>query len=97
MEIFGFTIDFWTIWGLAAQGLFFSSFVVQWYKSEKKQESHLPVEFWYLRLVGSIMLFAYVVQRRDLVFFVTIILQVVIYMRNIRLMKVQPVKNDQSV
>lgn len=87
MTIFGFTIDFWTIWGLAAQGLFFGSFVVQWLKSEKHKESHLPIEFWYLRLLGSAMLFIYVIQRRDLVFFITIILQVLIYIRNISLMR----------
>lgn len=87
MELFGFTIDFWTIWGLVAQGLFFSSFVVQWWKSEQEKSSHLPAEFWYLRLAGSVMLFAYVIQRRDLVFFIAIILQVIIYVRNISLMK----------
>lgn len=87
MEIFGFTIDFWTIWGLAAQGLFFGSFVIQWWKSEKTKESHLPAEFWYLRLAGSVMLFAYVLERRDLVFLITIVLQVLIYVRNISLMR----------
>ena len=87
MIVLGFKIDFWTVWGLAAQGLFFLSFIVQWYKSEKKQESHLPVEFWYLRLVASVMLFSYVLIRRDLVFFVATILQSLIYVRNISLMK----------
>ena len=87
MKIFGFIIDFWTLWGLAAQGLFFFSFIVQWYKSEKIQESHLPLEFWYLRLVASVMLFVYVLQRRDLVFFIATVLQSVIYLRNISLMK----------
>lgn len=87
MNVFGFTVDLWTVWGLVAQGLFFLSFIVQWYKSEKAQESHLPVEFWYLRLIASVMLFSYVLVRRDLVFFVATILQSLIYMRNITLMK----------
>jgi len=87
MMFLGFKIDFWTLWGLVAQGLFFLSFVVQWYKSEKMQESHLPVEFWYLRLIASVMLFGYVLVRRDLVFFVATILQSLIYIRNISLMK----------
>ncbi|MBP9816391.1 lipid-A-disaccharide synthase N-terminal domain-containing protein [Candidatus Woesebacteria bacterium] len=87
MMLFGFKIDFWTLWGLVAQGLFFLSFIVQWYKSEKVQESHLPVEFWYLRLLASVMLFSYVLVRRDLVFFVATILQSLIYMRNISLMR----------
>ena len=54
---------------------------------EKIQESHLPIEFWYLRLLASAMLFVYVFQRRDLVFFIATILQAVIYIRNISLMK----------
>ena len=87
MDLFGFTIDLWTVWGLMAQGIFFSSFVVQWYKSEKKKESHLPIEFWYLRILGSIMIFVYVMERRDLVFLLATVLQIMIYLRNIKLMK----------
>ncbi len=87
MNIFGFVIDLWTIWGLLAQGLFFLSFVVQWYKSEKIQESHLPIEFWYVRIAASVMIFVYVLQRHDLVFLIATVLQVFIYIRNISLMK----------
>jgi lipid-A-disaccharide synthase-like uncharacterized protein len=88
MNVFGFfEIDLWTLWGLFAQFVFFSSFVYQWYISEKKKESHLPLGFWYLRIAGSIMLFAYVFQRRDLVFFISIILQLLIYFRNVALIK----------
>lgn len=87
MMIFGFAFDFWTIWGLAAQGLFFGSFLVQWWLSEQKKESYLPVEFWYLRLAGSGMLLLYVFIRRDIVFLLATVLQSFIYMRNIGLMK----------
>ena len=63
--IFGFHVDFWTIWGFAAQGVFFSSFVIQWLKSEKEKNSYLPKEFWYLRLLGSAMTFVYEMCIRD--------------------------------
>lgn len=82
-----FKLDLWTVWGLLAQFVFFSSFVFQWYSSEKKKESHLPLGFWYLRILGSLMLFAYVFQRRDFVFFISIILQLIIYARNVMLIK----------
>lgn len=82
-----FTIDLWTLWGLIAQGIFFSSFVYQWYKSEKMKESHLPLGFWYLRITGSLMLFVYVLQRQDFVFFLATIFQVMIYIRNIILIQ----------
>lgn len=87
MNILGFTIDFWTVWGIAAQGLFFGSFVIQWLKSEQKKTSHLPVEFWYTRLLGSAMTFVYVIVRRDIVFLLATVLQSVIYIRNIHLMR----------
>ena len=80
-------LDFWICWGFFAQFLFMMSFVVQWYKSEKLKQSHLPSEFWYLRLVASLMLLVYVLKRQDLVFFVGVILQSVIYIRNIILIK----------
>lgn len=92
MDLYGYTIDAWTVWGLLAQGVFFASFVVQWYKSEKKKESYLPMEFWVIRMVGSIMLIIYVVYRKDIVFLIALVLQIVIYSRNIFLMKNEPKK-----
>lgn len=83
----GYKIDVLTLWGLLAQGVFFLSFVVQWYKSEKKGKSHLPIEFWLLRLTASVMLLIYVINRQDLVFLVSTVLQIGIYIRNIKLMK----------
>lgn len=84
-NIFGFTIDFWTVWGFFGQFFFFLSFVVQWYHSEKKQVSHLPADFWYLRIFASLWLISYVVVRKDLVFLAALILQLVIYFRNVHL------------
>ena len=85
MNIAGFHVDFWTLWGFAAQGVFFSSFVIQWLKSEKEKNSYLPKEFWYLRRLGSAMTFIYVIQRKDLVFLVATVLQSLMFMRNISL------------
>lgn len=87
MIILNFHIDLWTLWGLVAQSLFLFSFIYQWYKSEQKQSSYLPLGFWYLRLTGTTMLLVYVLQRKDLVFFVSAILQIVIYIRNLYLYK----------
>lgn len=83
----GFKIDLWTIWGFFAQFLFFMSFVVQWYKSEKKKESYLPLEFWTIRIVATLMLTVYVLVRRDIVLLTSYILQMVMYARNIYLYK----------
>jgi len=90
--IFGFTIDFWTLWGFFGQFFFFLSFVVQWYHSEKKQMSHLPADFWYLRIFASFWLISYVIVRKDLVFLAALVLQLVIYFRNVHLIR----KNGQQ-
>ncbi len=82
-----FVFDFWAWWGFFAQFLFMMSFAVQWYKSEKLKQSHLPNEFWYLRLAASLMLIVYVVKKQDLVFFIGVIIQSAIYIRNIILIK----------
>lgn len=89
--ILGFQIDLWTIWGFVAQFLFFGSFVVQWWKSEKAKKSYIPIEFWIIRLAASLMLVVYVYVRRDLVFMVSLVLQMAIYIRNIYL-----IKNEQK-
>jgi len=84
-SIFGFTIDFWTVWGFFGQFFFFLSFAVQWYQSEKKKISYLPTSFWYLRIFASIILIVYVIVRKDLVFLAALMLQMVIYLRNVHL------------
>lgn len=83
----GFTINGWTIWGFVAQGIFFLSFVVQWYKSEKQKVSVLPIEFWLMRLLASAMMIFYVWHRRDIVFLISTVLQIGIYIRNISFYK----------
>ena len=88
-----FYVDFWTVLGFVAQFLFFLSLVVQWYHSEKAQRSMLTASFWWLRLVGSLLLIVYVFHRRDAVFLVATVLQIFIYLRNIVLIK----KNEQKL
>jgi len=88
-----FKIDGWTLWGFAAQGVFLSSFLFQWWQSEKKGKSVLPLGFWCLRIVGAVMLLAYVLVRRDVVFCISLLLQIGIYGRNIILLKNENKKN----
>lgn len=83
MTVFGFEIDWWVVLGLAAQLLFSARFIVQWLVSEKKKESTIPEAFWYLSLLGGVLLFIYAVQRRDIVFTLGQGFGVFIYIRNI--------------
>ncbi len=78
-----FTFDFWTVWGLASQGMFFARFIVQWIYSERAKMIVVPIIFWYISLVGSVMVLIYAFARYDFVFLVTGILQLMLYSRNL--------------
>jgi lipid-A-disaccharide synthase-like uncharacterized protein len=80
-----FKLDFWTLWGIVAQGFFFFRLVIQWYSSEKAQKTIVPISFWWLGMIGACMLFIYAFARNDIVFLITAILQVIIYFRNLRI------------
>jgi len=77
-----FHLDFWVIWGLAAQGFFFLRLIIQWMRSEKEKKTVIPLSFWWLGIAGAVMLFIYAMVRRDLVFILTSMLQLIIYSRN---------------
>jgi lipid-A-disaccharide synthase-like uncharacterized protein len=77
-----FRLDFWVLWGLAAQGFFFLRLIIQWLRTEKEHKTIVPLSFWWLGILGAVMLFVYAFIRRDIVFILTSILQLVIYSRN---------------
>lgn len=82
-----FKVDFWTLWGMMAQGLFFGRFIIQWYYSEKAKKTVIPNNFWYLSLTGAVMTLIYALVRSDLVFLITGFLQIMLYSRNLVLAK----------
>src|SRR5947209_4995480 len=55
----------WVGLGLFGQVLFTGRMVVQWLVSEKAKKSTVPPIFWWMSLVGSTMLMAYFLWRRD--------------------------------
>jgi lipid-A-disaccharide synthase-like uncharacterized protein len=73
------------LFGFLAQFVFFLRFAVQWFASERRGRSHVPVSFWYLSLVGGLMLFVYAWLKADLVFTTAQALGVLIYVRNLML------------
>lgn len=75
------------IFGIAAQVLFTLRFVYQWWYSESVQESKLPMGFWTLSLAGSLLIFIYAIFRRDPVLFIANLAGMIIYSRNIVLLK----------
>ncbi len=70
-------------WGVAAQVVFTFRFVTQWVYSEKKKDSVLPLAFWVISIIGSVMIISYAILRLDPVFFLAHILGLFMYVRNI--------------
>jgi len=77
----------WLALGFAAQALFAGRFIVQWIASERKRRSVVPVAFWYLSIAGSAMLLVYAIHRRDPVFILGQSTGVLIYGRNLHLIR----------
>jgi lipid-A-disaccharide synthase-like uncharacterized protein len=75
----------WTALGLVGQGMFFSRFAVQWIASERRGESHVPVAFWWLSLLGSLLTLGYALHRRDPVFVLGQAFGWLVYTRNLAL------------
>ena len=75
----------WLAFGLLGQFIFGARFIVQWIASERKRESHIPIVFWYLSIVGGIITTAYAIHRRDAVFIIGQGAGLVVYTRNLML------------
>lgn len=76
---------FWLIWGSAGQVIFNSRFFFQWIYSEYHNDSVLPLGFWIISTVGSLMIFVYSIPRLDPVLFMAHSLGFFMYIRNILL------------
>lgn len=76
---------FWMVWGVVAQVVFISRFFYQWIYSEKEKKSVLPLGFWIISTIGSLMIFTYAIARMDPVLFASHGLGLFTYIRNILL------------
>jgi lipid-A-disaccharide synthase-like uncharacterized protein len=79
----------WVMVGLAGQVMFSMRFLVQWITSERAGKSVMPVAFWYFSLAGGLILFSYAVYRRDPVFIIGQSTGLVIYIRNLWLIRAE--------
>ena len=86
----------WYLVGFVGQFVFMMRFVVQWIASERKKKSVVPVAFWYLSLVGSLITIVYAVYRRDPVFTAAFCLNILIYIRNLYFIHGKPKAPEAS-
>ena len=56
---------------------------MQWIASERRKQSHMPIAFWWLSLVGSLITLAYAIHRRDPVFVLGQAFGWMVYSRNL--------------
>ena len=64
----GIEWHFWKVLGWTGNVIFFSRFFVQWIATERRKQVVVPLSFWWLSLIGSILLLAYGLWQRDSVF-----------------------------
>jgi lipid-A-disaccharide synthase-like uncharacterized protein len=58
----------WVLVGAIGSGVWSCRYLVQWWHSERLGRSVLPAGFWWTSVAGSVLLFAYAVERLDWVF-----------------------------
>lgn len=77
----------WDAVGWSGQLVFASRFLVQWIASERRKESVVPVSFWYLSIVGSLLCLVYAVTTHKIPFIAGYLFNCIPYFRNLVLIR----------
>ena len=80
-------LNFFMVLGFIGQFFFSMRFIVQWVASEKHKKSVVPLAFWVFSVLGSFLLLIYAIYRKDPVFIIGQAPNLLIYFRNIWLIK----------
>jgi lipid-A-disaccharide synthase-like uncharacterized protein len=79
--------DPWIIIGFVGQTFFYARFIIQWIASERAKKVVIPISFWYASIIGSVITLAYAIYRADPIFILGFSLNIIIYVRNLMLLK----------
>ena len=85
----------WVCVGLTGQLMFSARFLIQWIASEKVKKSVVPTAFWWFSIGGGIILLAYALYRRDPVFILGQAMGLLIYARNLALIRQEKTVADR--
>jgi lipid-A-disaccharide synthase-like uncharacterized protein len=55
----GVSWGWWMVIGWLGNAIFFTRFLVQWYATERRKQVVVPAAFWWLSLLGSLLLLMY--------------------------------------
>ena len=78
---------YWEATAFIGEAVFGGRFILQWIVSEIKKKSYIPTAFWYMSVIGSLILLVYSVHIEKPVLILAFALQIGIYCRNLRLIK----------
>ncbi len=82
-QLFGIEWTTWKAIGWLGNVIFFSRFFVQWFATEKRKQVVVPTSFWWLSLIGSLLLLAYGLRQQDSVFIFAYAFTWIPYIRNL--------------
>ncbi len=82
-DFLGIAWSTWKIVGWLGNATFSSRFVVQWYATERSKKVVVPVAFWWLSLLGSLLLLIYAFRQKDSVFVYAYLFPWIPYTRNL--------------
>ena len=77
----------WLVLGMLGQAMFSARFLLQWIASERAGKSVMPIAFWFFSIAGSSILLIYAIYRKDPVFMVGQGAGMVVYLRNLYLIR----------
>jgi lipid-A-disaccharide synthase-like uncharacterized protein len=75
----------WLAVAVVGQTIWSGRFLVQWWMSERRRESHFPIAFWWLSLLGNALLLAYAIHLQDPVYVAGFCIGPIVQVRNLML------------
>jgi len=85
---------FWLAVGTTGQALFASRFLIQWIATERRRKSVVPPVFWRLSIAAAGLQMSCFLQRAEWIFAVGMAATVLIYARNLWLIREQQVQEQ---
>ncbi len=82
--------------GFVGQVVFGMRFFVQWLASERAGHSYIPKVFWYLSIVGGMLLFTYACSRKDPIIMMGQSTNLLVYVRNLMLIRKKRREREQK-